>query len=40
MQFNINSEDYLALSLPPPKLPIQKHTREKEENFHFQLKFT
>ena len=39
MQFAINSEDYLALSLPSPKLPIREHTKEKEENFYFQLKF-
>lgn len=39
MQFDINSEDYLALSLHPPKLPTRKFTREKEENFNFQLRF-
>lgn len=29
MQFNINSDDYLAVSSPCPNLPAQKHAREK-----------
>lgn len=37
MWFDIKSDDYLTLS-SCPKLPVQKHTKRKEENFHFQLK--